>query len=373
MKEQTILKSDNNYIELTDFLDKRNIRKPMLVCGRSIELLNIGRYFKNYKNIVRFTDFEPNPSYDSVVRGVKAFKQNNCDGIIAVGGGSAIDVAKCIKLFVGLDDTKDFIEQEPVANDIPLIAMPTTAGSGSEATRYAVIYYHGEKYSVTDDECIPEAVILDSTVLKTLSEYQRKATMLDALCHAVESYWSVNSNALSREYSEQAIKIILDNMEAYLQNDDTANENMLLASNLAGKAINITATTAGHAMSYKITGLYNTAHGQAVAMCVEEIWKYMLDNVNDCTNSRGTEYLHETFDGLARIFGCDSAKEASDKFSEIYRSLDLSCPKVRDEDWDILTESVNERRLKNNPVKLAPDTLRMLYHRILTGEVSDEG
>lgn len=365
MSEQIILKSDNNYIELDDYLKSANIQKPMLVCGQSIELLTIGRHMRELDNIVRFMDFEPNPSYDSVVKGVEVFNINNCDGIIAIGGGSAMDVAKCIKLFANLDSSRDYIEQEPVPNDIPLIAMPTTAGSGSESTRYAVIYYRGEKYSVTDSGCIPTAVILDSSVLKTLSEYQRKSTMLDALCHAIESYWSVNSNDLSKDYSRRAIRMVLDNLDAYLQNDDTANENMIIASNLAGKAINITATTAGHAMSYKITGLYNVAHGHAVAMCVAEIWHYMLENINDCTDVRGCEYLSETFTELAKIFGFDSQVAAADKFTEIYKGLNLPCPSVRGEEWDILAGSVNERRLKNNPVKLSYDTLNMLYHRIL--------
>lgn len=366
MGEQIILKSDNNYMELDNYLKSANILKPLLVCGKSIELLDIGKRIRELNNLVKFMDFEPNPSYDSVVKGVEVFNSNNCDGIIAIGGGSAMDVAKCIKLFAKLDNSKDYIEQEPVPNDIPLIAMPTTAGSGSEATRYAVIYYRGEKYSVTDSECIPGAVILDSSVLKTLSEYQRKSTMLDALCHAIESFWSVNSNDLSKDYSCQAIRMVLDNLDAYLQNDDKANENMLIASNLAGKAINITATTAGHAMSYKITSLYNVAHGQAVAMCVAEIWKYMLENINDCTDIRGCEYLSETFMELAKIFGCDSRVEAADKFSEIYHSLNMSCPSVKDEEWNILAGSVNERRLKNNPVNLSQDTLNMLYHRILS-------
>ena len=365
MSEQIILKSDNNYIELDNYLKSSNIKRPLLVCGKSIELLTIGRHMRELDNIVRFMDFEPNPSYDSVVKGVEIFNTNKCDGVIAIGGGSAMDVAKCIKLFANLDSTKDYLEQEPVANDIPLIAMPTTAGSGSESTRYAVIYYRGEKYSVTDSECIPKAVIMDSSVLKTLSGYQRKSTMLDALCHAIESYWSVNSNDLSKEYSRQAIRMILDNMDAYLQNDDIANESMLIASNLAGKAINITATTAGHAMSYKITGLYDVAHGQAVAMCVAEIWKYMLDNINRCTDERGCEYLSTVFDELAEIFGCLTQMEAADKFSEIYYSLNLPYPSVREEECDILAGSVNERRLRNNPVKLDWDTLNMLYHKIL--------
>lgn len=93
--------------------------------------------------------------------------RRSCDLIIAVGGGSAMDVAKCIKLYAYMDPGINYLEQKIVPNDIPLLAVPTTAGTGSEATRYAVVYYKGEKQSVCDESCIPSAVLMDASVLKT--------------------------------------------------------------------------------------------------------------------------------------------------------------------------------------------------------------
>lgn len=108
---------------------------------------------------------------------------------------------------------------------------------------------------------------MDASVLKTLPDYQKKATMCDALCHAIESFWSVNSTDKSKEYSMAAIQNVMKHMDGYLANTDEGNAGMLLAANTAGKAINITQTTAGHAMCYKLTSMFSSAHGHAAILC----------------------------------------------------------------------------------------------------------
>ena len=257
------------YDELDDYILSKGFRKILLVCSNSIKNLSIWKYFLTLKDrvgieVVVFHDFTPNPKYEEVVDGVKVFNENICDTIVAVGGGSAIDVAKCIKLFSNMDSKGNYLKQQISPNGIKLIAIPTTAGTGSESTRYAVIYYNGEKQSVTHDSCIPSAVVFNPYFLFSLPDYQKKATMLDALCHATESFWSVNSTKESIEFATQAITIILANYKGYFINEIQACKQMLMAANLAGKAINITQTTAGHAMSYKLTSLYGIAHGHAV-------------------------------------------------------------------------------------------------------------
>ena len=153
--------------------------------------------------------------------------------------------------------------------------MPTTAGTGSEATRYAVIYYNDAKQSITSKSIIPSTVLMDPNALKTLPVYQRKATMCDALCHAIESFWSVNSNEESKKYSRAAIKGVLKNMQGYFENTEEGNAGMLRAAYDAGKAINITQTTAGHAMCYKITSLFGCAHGHAAILCDRVLFSWM--------------------------------------------------------------------------------------------------
>lgn len=367
---QTIIESGKDYREIDEYLMNSGAKKLLLVCDPSISFLRLDEYFRNIEErigikVVRFSGFQPNPLYESIVEGVRVFKESGCSLIVAVGGGSAMDVAKCIKLYSNMDDSKNFLYQKIIPNDIGLVAIPTTAGTGSEATRYAVIYYNGVKQSVTDNSCIPSVVFMDSSVLRTLPEYQKKSTMMDALCHSIESYWSVNSTEESKVYSKSAIEMILRTKDSYLANEDDGNRNMLKAANLAGKAINITQTTAAHAMSYKLTSLYGISHGHAVALCLSELFPYMIENLSDCIDPRGKEYLGDVFEKIALSFGVSSPIAASDFFREILASLNLNVPSAKEEDYIVLKSSVNIERLKNNPVRLTDEAIEMLYRRIL--------
>ena len=371
--EQKIILTDSSYTGLIEYIQQYKLKKILLVCEKIINLLQIGNFLisnagKIGFDIILFSDFQPNPSYESVVKGVKLFHQKHCDCIFAIGGGSAMDVAKCIKLYSNMNPNKNYLHQKIIPNDVKLLVAPTTAGTGSEATRFAVIYYNGEKQSVTNDSCIPSAVFIDASALKTLPEYQRKATMLDAFCHAIESFWSVNSTEESKLFSKEAITMILSNMDGYLKNKWEQNAAMLCAANLAGKAINITQTTAGHAMCYKLTSMYWIAHGHAAALCVRILWRYMIDNTALCTDPRGKEYLENVFAEIADAMGCMDAREAAEKFYNIYDELGLKIPDHRATDFDILISSVNPVRLKNNPIALTADAIELLYWQILRKE-----
>lgn len=355
---------------MTEIFEDKACKKVFIVCDAPCMKLKIAdEVAKLAIEQVWFSDFTPNPDYVSVVEGIKKFKEHSCDVILAIGGGSSMDVAKCIKLFSTMDDSVNYLEQQVIGNDIPLMAIPTTAGTGSEATRFAVIYYCGEKQSIVHDSIIPEYVFMNSDVLAGLPLYQKKATAMDALCHAIESFWSVNSNEDSKKYSREAISLISDNLDDYLNGNAVAASNMLLAANAAGKAINITQTTAGHAMCYKITSIYQLPHGHAAALCVERLWPYMIEHVEDCLDARGTEYLKNVFAELADAFGCDCASEAADKFSALLSKLDLYVLHAEDDEQiDKLVKSVNLTRLKNNPVLLSSDALEKIYREVLRGK-----
>lgn len=370
MKEQKVLIASEEYSELDEYLENNLFNVVLLVCDSSLRFLRINNYFNNLEDrlgikLVRFDDFNPNPLYESVEKGVDIFHREKCDSIIAIGGGSAIDVAKCIKLYSNMDTDKNYLKQEIIPNDVKLLAIPTTAGTGSEATRYAVIYYKGEKQSVADYSCIPDTVLMDSSVLKTLPIYQKKSTMMDALCHAIESFWSVNSTPDSQHYSEKAIQLILENRKAYLENSEQGNARMLEAANIAGKAINITQTTAGHAMCYKLTSMYGIAHGHAAALCVSKLWPYMVQHIDDCLDPRGPEYLQAIFEKMACAFGCVTVEAAIGKYNALLDELELNIPSAEKEDYAMLKKSVNPVRLKNNPVKLTIEAIDILYHQIL--------
>ena len=244
-----------------------------------------------------------------------------------------------------------------------MIAIPTTAGTGSESTRYAVIYYDGKKQSVTHDSIIPDVAILEPKVLKTLPLYQKKCTMLDALCQGIESWWSVNSTDDSKSISKKAVELIIANWRAYIfDNDEEAAVKIMTAANLAGQAICITQTTAAHAFSYKVTSLYGLPHGHAVAVCLHHIWDYMISNVNYCIDNRGEKYLYTIFKEIAKAFGCVSSCEAISCFRNMLEEMQINQPSLKKEiDIDFLVNSVNPIRLKNNPVYLDVDTIRSLY------------
>lgn len=305
---------------------------------------------------VVFDKFTPNPLYEDVVVGVKLFREQGCDAIVAVGGGSSIDVAKCIKLYSGMDDSGLYLEQEYKDNDVTLIAIPTTSGTGSESTRYAVIYYDGKKQSVTHESIIPKYAILDYRNLITLPIYQKKCTVMDALCQSIESWWSVNATEKSRVYSRKALEMIVENLDAYLANEESGNRNMMAAANLAGQAINITQTTAAHAMSYKLTSLYRVPHGRAAFMCLPYIWKYMNEK----------NVLPEVFGDITAVLGQNNVEAAVEYLYELDAKLFDEYPvEMKEEDLEILTTSVNPVRLKNNPLQLTEEEIRELYREIM--------
>lgn len=354
--------------DIIAYLKENNIKKILFVCGNSFKKTKMYKELDSkLKNdeidVFYFSEYTANPQYDSVVNGVKYFKENLCEGIIVAGGGSAIDVAKCIKLFSNMDTNINYLKQSIVPNDIKLLAIPTTAGTGSESTKYSVIYYDGEKQSITHESSIPQVVLFEPDLLKSLPEYVRKTTMLDALCHAIESFWSVNSNEESKAYSRKAINMIMENMDKYLQNDDNANKKMLMASNISGKAINITQTTAGHAMCYKLTSLYGYAHGHAAALCLSKLFGFMYENMDRCDDIRGRKYLEEILIEVSSCLGGKNISEGIDIFSNILIKLGLDS-KINRKDIEYLSESVNTVRLKNNPVKLYKEDIRNIYSRL---------
>lgn len=372
--EQEIITPTDDYRKLDEWLEKTAPEKIMLVCGKSISYhkkfcKHLQKIEKEGIGIVPFQNFQPNPLYENVLDGVELFRNEKCNCIIAVGGGSAIDVAKCIKLFSGMDGNGrdgSFLNCKIIPNSVPFLVMPTTAGTGSESTRYAVIYYEGKKQSVTSENCIPDAVLMDSDSIKDLPLYHKKAAMMDAFCHSIESFWSINSTEESKSYSRNAIHLILEKMDEYLE-ENTANsrEKMLLAANLAGKAINITQTTAGHAMCYKITSLFGCAHGHAAILCDRVLFPHMIRNMDLCIDVRGSEYLNNMLQELSLIIGCNTPEEASKKINDIFSKLDLRIPSASNEQYRELMTSVNPVRLKNHPILLNEKMIDDLYHHIL--------
>ena len=371
MSRQRVLRASDGYESLGTYIKECSVQRVFIVCGNSFHYLKIGNYLEEFirQNNIKadwFSDFSPNPRYEEAAEGVKKFRNAKSEMIIAVGGGSAIDIAKCIKVFAGMDSSQNYLKQSSAASKAKLIAIPTTAGSGSEATHFSVLYFEGKKYSIADKECKPEAVFLDSDTLQTLPDYQRKSTMLDALCHSIEAWWSQSSTEQSRLFSRQALERIVKYRGIYLQNEIDGNRQMMEAAYLAGQAIDIAKTTAGHAMSYQLTSYYGIAHCHAAALCLSVLWPYMLSRNADWIDPRGGEYCKEILSEIAKVWGCNHIWDAVEQYQSWLNSLGLKQPKEsRPEIYNRLAKSVNLERMQNHPVRLSEDTIKQLYRQIL--------
>lgn len=367
---QRIVNGPKSYEKIGEVLKEIGAKKYMLVCRPSFFSMGMDKYFETVEiPCVYFTDFTPNPKYEEICEGVNLFNVENCDTIVVFGGGSAIDVAKCIKMFSTMPKGELYFKQDLMDNDIPLLVVPTTAGTGSESTRFSVFYYGGEKQSIGPEYLVPDYAFLDATLLYSLPIYQKKCTLLDALCQAIESWWSVHSTAQSREYAKIAIEKIMANYKGYIfENNPEACEEIMLGSNYAGRAINITSTTSAHAMSYKMTTLYGIPHGHAVGIGLPYIWEFMLNNPEKCIDGRGKEYMVSVFEDIAHAFGSQDAKGAVKDYFAFLEELEIKGPKAEPQDIKTLADSVNVGRLKNNPCELDYNTLYSLYEKITKGK-----
>ena len=354
--EQTIEESDDFISNIKKYINENE--NLFIVCGNSLKKEIINKFKKINSNITIFSDFTSNPKYEEIKKGIDLFKTIKCNKIISIGGGSTIDVAKCIKLFSTLDNEDDFLSNKYNYNNIVHIAIPTTSGTGSESTSIAVIYYNGKKLSIDHGSLLPQITILDYNFLITLSDYQKKSTMLDSLCQAIESYWSKGANTESKEYAIKCINLIVDNYKLYLQNNINALKNMLRASNYSGKAINISRTTAPHSMSYKLTSLYNIAHGHAVALCLVPCWKLLLEK------SKSDNELNGKLDSLSKILKQDDIVNSINYVNSLITELDLPKIKIKEEDLDVLVDSVNIERMHNNPIIFDRKEIYNLYKSI---------
>lgn len=325
---------------ITEFIDiakRENPSKILFVSSRDYDRYGYRKALDNAgMTSVAFTDFEPCPEVSSVNKGIELMKVESCDFIAAVGGGSAIDVAKGIKYY-----SKD---------DIKILAVPTTAGTGAEVTRFSVLYNNADKQSVNSFDIIPEYQVFDYTALKSLPYNQRVVTALDAFCHSVEAYWSADATEESREYSEKSLKLFSKYFEAYLADDTSTYEPMMKCSELAGRAINIARTTSPHAFSYKLHKLKGFYHGQAVAVCLAYIWKYMLENCKTAElelllaeTEVITGFTPDTFISLLEAYNLtDNLEMTPDEFSET-------------------VNGVNVERIANNPMAFTADDIKKIY------------
>lgn len=328
--------------------------------------------FFSTNEYIHFSDFEVNPKISDGIKGLQIAQEGNIDLILAVGGGSVIDMAKMIKAFlVAPNDTEALVrgEKQVPNTNIPLIAVPTTAGSGSEATHFAVVYIGKEKFSLASPYLLPEEAILNGKLLKSASAYQKAINGLDALAQAIEGAWAVASTKENRAWSFKAIRLLSRHLPDMVKGGSTEDlQNIMLASNLAGKSINITKTTAPHAFSYAFTSYHNIAHGHAVWLTLPEIFAiHMTAKDKKITDPRGADFFTNLMKEIAHEMGIKSASKSAFTLRSFMKEIgvepDMGKLGIKtQEQRRFIADKINLQRFSNNPVAIRNEEIKLIFN-----------
>lgn len=355
--------------EIANIIEQYPCSRILLVTGKS-SYTNSGAKAALDKllqgvEVYRFSEFSPNPTFEQAMQGVEFLRNNQCDLIIAVGGGSAIDVAKAINAFQTRPGNEEALVKGKIkVGDelLPLIAIPTTAGTGSESTHFAVVYLNKAKYSLAANSLLPDAYLLDADLTDNLDPYITACTGFDALCQAVESYWAQGATDESRDYAARAIPLLIQYLPAASKvGDRISREKLLYAANLAGKAINISKTTAPHALSYGITSYTGIPHGNAVAIT---LGNFFVIN-EQAVESDAHPYLENATE-LFQLMGVKGAAEAREFWYKLMDECGLVMAIKNTESFKTLgvkhfVDLVNIERLSNHPVQLSSAALEKAF------------
>ena len=360
---------------IKNIIKETRAKKVLLVTGRQsyIDCNAKSQIDKILNNIYteQFNQFEVNPKLDSVYTGIALLKNTKFDIIIAVGGGSVIDMAKTINILaVQKDgDLVKYIDDNTliIEKGLPLVAIPTTAGTGSEATHFSVVYIDNVKYSLAHRFMLPNYAIIDAELSFNLPSHIAAASGMDALSQAVESYWAVKSTEESKKYASEAIVLILKVLQDAVVGDKCSRIAMSKAAHLAGKAINITTTTAPHAISYPITAYFGLQHGHAVALTLGYFFEinYTFQDI-DLNEPRGADYLKNIMEKLYTMFGVSSALECKNKWYRLMSKIGLesnmeNIMTLSEYEIEKIISNVNLERLNNNPVRVSKNKLKEIF------------
>lgn len=314
------------------------------------------------------------PSYMEVQKMVDEFKENGADMIIACGGGSVIDAAKLASILVTDEyGVKELLDEPGRAKKcVPILLIPTTAGTGAEVTPNAIVAVPEKelKVGIVNPNMIPDYVILDARMIKNLPRKIAAATGVDALAHCIECYTSNKANPFSDLYALEGLELILNNIEKACDDPEAMEEknNMQMAAYYGGLAITASGTTAVHALSYPLGGRYHIAHGVSNAILLAPVMRF---NEPACRERLAFAYdrcCHEEKT-------CTTEEEKSawiiNRLEEIVKHLDIPVSLkefgVPKEDLEILVESGMQvqRLLVNNPRSLTAEDARRIYLEIL--------
>ena len=362
--------------EIKTEIEKYHFKKAFLVSDKDLEkcgvVLKIEKVLKE-NNIPYELDLEvkPNPTIENVHYGLELFKKSNADFIIAVGGGSVIDTAKAIAVIANNPENEDVVSLEGVDKSknqaIPIIAVPTTAGTGSETTMDYVITNTKEKRKMAcmDSKVVPIAAILDTEIMSSLPLKLTAATAMDDLTHAIESYLSKGAFSFSEMLSLKAVSLISENFLKVLKNpnDYEVRKQLAIAQYIAGMSFTNVGLGIVHSMAHPLSAFYDIPHGVANAL----ILPYVLEFNADVCKEKIIE-LSYAFDKDFDSKG--DWKKATKHCCKIISSFNkaaglpevLSEIGVKEEDYDALAQSAfTDAATADNPKEVNVETFKNLY------------
>lgn len=351
------------------------------IAGAGLLELPLERIRKTGKEAVIFDDLAAEPTYGEAQAAADRFKSSGADFIVAVGGGSVMDAAKLASvLATDAYGVKELLDNPGLAEkSVRTLMIPTTAGTGAEATPNAIVAVPEKelKVGIVNDHMIADYVILDAAMTKKLPAGIAAPIGVDALCHAIECFTSNKKNPFSDLYALQAFEMIMKHIEKACLDPDALEEkqNMLLASFYAGVAITASGTTAVHALSYPLGGKYHIPHGVSNAMLLAPVMRF---NEPVCRHLFAEAYdrLRPEYDNDRPAPGAEANEEQKSgwivkRMEEIVERLGIPTSLkefgIGDSDLDSLVEAGMgvQRLLGNNMRPVTEEDARRLYLEIM--------
>lgn len=326
---------------------------------------------KNGLEYELYSEIKPNPTIDNVKHGVETFKKSGADYLIAIGGGSSMDTSKAIGIIIANPEFEDVRSLEGVASTkkpcVPIIAVPTTAGTAAEVTINYVItdVERKRKFVCVDPHDMPIIAIVDPDMMSSMPKGLTASTGMDALTHAIEGYTTKAAWEMTDMFHLKAIEIIARSLRSAVANEKEGREGMALGEYIAGMGFSNVGLGIAHSMAHTLGAVYDTPHGVACAMMLPIVMEYNAD----CTGEKYRE--------IARAMG---VKGVDDMSVEEYRkaaidavaqlSVDVGIPTkleaIKEEDLEFLAESAHaDACAPGNPKDASVEDLKALFRKIM--------
>ena len=362
---------------LPEEIKNRGFKKVLVVTDESLYKAGVSSKITdlleaNSINYVLYHDVKPNPPIENVLAGVKMCRNEKCDLIVAVGGGSSIDTAKGISIIMTNPDREDVVSLNGASNTknkgLPIIALPTTAGTAAEVTiNYVITDPEREiKMVCVDEHDIPIIAIVDTELMASMPKSVASSTGMDALTHAIEGYITKSRNIMSQMFSMKAIQLIYDNLaKAVNEKDQDAINKVGLGQYIAGMAFSNVGLGIVHSMAHQLGAVYDTPHGLANAILLPTVMEFNGEVSYEEFRKILTEAMHIdatefTKEEVIKTF-CECIKILSHDVGITQTVKDVG---ARKEDFDMLAEKAMEDPCKpGNPRDVTKEDFIMLYNK----------